>query len=129
MYMAKIYQKRHERHHFVNKTLVDVEEEIHYKIIFSHPEEMEKYEKQVKKDGGLYQFNKDTSIQEGKLPRMKGMKKGTYCWCDYTTYYLLYHAGYDFQESTSPYKCEIFIKKNGGWGPVKTSRPIKKLNK
>lgn len=103
--MAKIYQKRHQ--HTVNGVVVN--DVIHYKIIFSEPSEMKAFEKQVKLDGGRYNFDKDQSIQKGKLPKMSGMKEGDYCWCDYTTNYLL-NAGYEFKESTNPYKCEIYLK-------------------
>lgn len=110
MYTAKIYQYRHEIHHSSNKTLVEIEEWIDYKIVFSHPVERIKFEKWMKDNKGLYKFNKDTSRQEGKLPIVQGFKKGDYCFCDIFTYYLLHVADYLFKDTVSPYKAEIYYK-------------------
>ena len=54
MYTAKIIRHRHKYHHYLNEDLKSVEEETHFKIVFSHPDEMLAFEKWCKQNKGKY---------------------------------------------------------------------------
>jgi hypothetical protein len=109
MYTAKIIRHRHKYHHYMNDDLKDVLEEVHFKIIFSHPDEMQHFEAWCKKHRGRYDYDKENSCQRGKMPKLKIFKEET-CWCDIMGYYLLHVAGYTYHSSLEPYKGEIYLK-------------------
>ncbi len=111
MYTAKIIRHRHKYHHYLNDDLKDITEDTHFKIVFSFPEEMEKFETWIKNNGGKYDYNKEESKQEGKMPpAVDGLFKNEVCWCDVMTYYLLHVAQYTYHSALEPYKGEVYIK-------------------
>ena len=111
MYTAKIIRHRHKFHHYLNDDLKDVKEETHFKIVFSHPDEMDKFKAWIEKNKGEYNYNKEESKQEGKIPKkVDEMYEDEICWCDIMTYYLLHVAGYNYHSSIHPYKGEVYTK-------------------
>jgi len=84
MYTAKIIRHKHKYHHFLNEDLKSVTECTHFKIVFSHPDEMLAFEKWYKQNKGKYLYDKENSCQKGKLPEIKIFKKEI-CWCDIMT--------------------------------------------
>ncbi|MDQ6757917.1 MAG: hypothetical protein M3004_13390 [Bacteroidota bacterium] len=70
MNTAKIIRHRHKIHRYINDDLKSVEEETHFKIVFSAPSEMEKFKAWIKKNDGEYNYNKDACKQEGKMPQL-----------------------------------------------------------
>lgn len=109
MMVAKLIRHRHKYHHYVNDDLKAVEEDVHFKVVFSHPAEMDMFQAWCKKNKGEYKYNKDASKQEGKLPKLKEFVGDDICWCDIITYYLL-NNGYSFYSTIHPYKGEVYIK-------------------
>lgn len=109
MYTAKIIRHRHKHHHYVNDDLKSVTEETHFKIVFSHPDEMLDFEKWCKQNKGKYLYDKENSCQKGIFPEIKIFKKEI-CWCDIMTYYLLHIAGYKYHSSIHPYKGEVYTR-------------------
>lgn len=81
MYTAKIIRHRHKRHHYINDDLKSVEEETHFKILFSHPDEMGEFEKWCKQHNGDYVYDKENSCQKGTFPQLEIFKEEI-CWCD-----------------------------------------------
>ena len=111
MYTSKIIRHRHKTHYYINDDLKKVIEDTHFKIIFSHPIEMEKFVNWIDKNGGCYTYNKSECMQEGKMPpSVDEMFKDEICWCDVMTYYLLHVAGYTYHSSIHPYKGEVYTK-------------------
>lgn len=111
MKTAKIIRHRHKFHHYMNDDLKSVTEETFFKIVFSEPVEMDLFKEWIKKNGGLYDYNKEESKQEGKMPpAVDDLFKDEICWCDIMTYYLLHVAGYSYHSSLHPYKGEVYIK-------------------
>ena len=111
MKVAKIIRHRHKLHHYVNDDLKEVKEETFFKIVFSEPSEMDLFMAWIKKNGGVYDYNKEESRQEGKMPpAVDELFKDEICWCDIMTYYLLHVAGYTFHSALNPYKGEVYIK-------------------
>lgn len=116
MNTAKIIRHRHKIHHYINDDLKKVEEDVQFKILFSHPDEYDEFKNWVSKNGGEYKYNKDLSKQEGKFPKRIDVKFQTVaeeeiCWCDVFTYYLLHVAEYQFHSVIDgPYKGEVYIK-------------------
>jgi hypothetical protein len=109
MLTAKIIRHRHKYHHYMNDDLKDVLEEVHFKIIFSHPDEMKKFDDWCKKNRGKYDYDKENSCQRGKLPVIKIFREET-CWCDIMIFYLLHVADYTYHSALEPYKGEIYVK-------------------
>ncbi len=109
MHTAKIIRHRHKWEHFTNDDLKSVKEEIHYKIIFSDPAEMDLFKRWCRKYKGIYDFSKAYSYEKGKLPQVKFFSEKP-CWCDIMTYYLLHVADYSFHSNIEPYKGEVYIK-------------------
>jgi hypothetical protein len=110
MITAKIIRHRHKYHHYLNNDLKEVKEETHFKIIFSEPAEMQKFMQWCADHQGNYDYDKEHSCQKGKMPELDIFKEES-CWCDIMSYYLLHVAGYDFYDTISPYKGEIYIKR------------------
>ena len=81
MFTSKIIRHRHKYHHCLNDELKSVTEKTHFKIIFSHPYEMNDFEKWCKQNKGKYDYDKENSCQKGKLPQLK-IFKDEICWCD-----------------------------------------------
>lgn len=109
MYTAKIIRHRHKHHHYINDDLKSVEEETHFKILFSHPDEMDEFENWCKQHKGEYEYDKENSCQKGTFPQLEIFKEEI-CWCDIMTYYLLHEANYVYHSSIHPYKGEVFTK-------------------
>lgn len=109
MHTAKIIRHRHKWQHFTNDDLKSVKEEVHYKIIFSDPAEMDLFKWWCKKYKGNYDFSKEYGYENGKLPKVK-LFKDKACWCDLMTYYLLHVANYNFHSTLEPYKGEVYVK-------------------
>ncbi len=109
MIVAKIIRHRHKYHHYMNDDLKSVREDTHFKIIFSDPAELNKFEKWCVDHNGNYDYDKEESLQKGALPQLEQFKEEI-CWCDIMTYYLLHVAGYDFHSTIHPYKGEIYIR-------------------
>ena len=109
MYIAKIIRHRHKFYHYMNQDLKDVKEETHFKIIFSHPDEMQKFKKWCLLHKGKYDYDKENSLQKGKFPIIN-LFKDEICWCDVMTYYLLHIANYEYHSALSPYKGEVYLK-------------------
>ena len=109
MHTAKIIRHRHKHHHYVNDDLKSVTEETHFKIVFSHPDELIEFEKWCIENGGVYLYDKEHSCQKGKFPKIKIFKEEI-CWCDIMTYYLLHIAKYKYHSSIHPYKGEVYVK-------------------
>ena len=120
MYTAKIIRHRHKMHHYLNDDLKEVVEETHFKIVFSHPSEMRKFEKWCIKNHGKYDYDKEASRQNGKFPRLN-LFKDEICWCDIMSYYLLHVSGYEYHSSLHPYKGEVYIKRESDDG---SSKPV-----
>ncbi len=111
MNTAKIIRHRHKIHHYINEDLKSVNEETFFKIVFSHPSEMDLFKDWIERNGGLYEYNKEESRQEGKMPKaVDKLVEDEICWCDIMTYYLLHVAGYSYHSSIHPYKGEVYIK-------------------
>lgn len=108
-YTAKIIRHRHKYHHYLNDDLKSVTEETHFKIVFSHPEEMENFLEWCTQHNGLYDYDKPNSCQRGKLPEIAAFREEI-CWCDIMTFYLLQEAGYAYHSSIHPYKGEVYYK-------------------
>ena len=109
MLIAKIIRHRHKHHHYVNDDLKSVAEEVHFKIVFSHPDEMNNFKKWCKQNKGSYEYDKENSCQKGKLPQLK-IFKDEICWCDIMTYYLLHVVNYKYHSSIHPYRGEVYFK-------------------
>lgn len=111
MYTAKIIRHRHKIHHYINDDLKEVKEDTHFKIVFSHPDEMEKFKEWISKNKGEYNYNKEECRQEGTMPKkVDEMFEDEICWCDIMTYYLLHVGGYTYHSSIHPYKGEVYTK-------------------
>ena len=108
MYVAKIIRHRHKMHHYLNDDLKEVIEETHFKIVFSHPSEMRKFEKWCLRHQGKYDYDKEFCRQNGKFPKLN-LFRDEICWCDLMSYYLLHIAGYQYHSSIHPYKGEVYI--------------------
>ena len=93
----------------MNDDLKLVTEDTHFKIVFSHPDEMELFEKWCRQNKGKYVYDKENSRQTGKFPKLK-IFKDEICWCDIMTYYLLHVAHYKYHSSLHPYKGEVYIR-------------------
>ena len=111
MTTAKIIRHRHKFHHYINDDLKAVSEDVHFKIIFSDPEELDKFEQWCIKNKGKYDYNKEENKQYGKTPKLKIFKGQEVCYCDIMSFYLCHVAGYSFHSTIEPYKGEIFVKK------------------
>lgn len=109
MYVAKIIRHRHKYHHYLNDDLKEVKEETQFKIVFSHPDEMNLFKKWCKRNKGKYDYDKEHSKQLGKFPQLE-IFEDEICWCDIMTYYLVHVAGYDFHSTIHPYKGEVYTK-------------------
>ena len=109
MVTAKIIRHRHKYHHYMNDDLKEVTEETHFKIVFSDPAELIKFEKWCKANKGKYDYDKEQSCQRGKLPELK-IFKDEICWCDIMTFYLQHVGGYSYHSSIHPYKGEVYTK-------------------
>lgn len=111
MYTAKIIRHRHKFHHYINDDLKSVKEETFFKIVFSHPDEMDKFKEWISKNKGEYIYNKEECRQEGTMPKkVDEMFEDEICWCDIMTYYLLHVANYTYHSSIHPYKGEVYTK-------------------
>ena len=109
MHTAKIIRHRHKHHHYINDDLKSVREVTHFKIIFSDPAELIKFEKWCMKNKGSYDYDKDHACQNGTLPEIKIFKEEI-CWCDIMNYYLLHIAGFSFHSTIHPYKGEVYTR-------------------
>jgi len=112
MIIAKIIRHRHKHHHYINDDLKEVKEVVHYKITFSDPAEMELFKIWCVKNKGIYDYDKNHSCQNGKLPKIKAFKDEI-CWCDIMAYYLIHIAHYKFMSTIHPYKGEVYYKNLG----------------
>jgi hypothetical protein len=110
MTTAKIIRHRHKYHHYLNDDLKEVEEETYFKIVFSNPVELEKFEQWCRDNAGEYDYDKENSCQRGKLPKLE-LFQDEICWCDIMTYYLMHVENYEFYSTIHPYKGEVYIKK------------------
>ncbi|CAN5304548.1 hypothetical protein BH09BAC2_BH09BAC2_04940 [soil metagenome] len=111
MWVAKIIRHRHKDHHYLNDDLKSVSEDTHFKIAFSSPSEMDKFKKWISDNGGDYNYNKEESRQEGKMPKaVDNLFVDEICWFDIMTYYLIHIAGYNFHSTIHPYKGEVYLK-------------------
>lgn len=110
MTTAKIIRHRHKFHHYINDDLKAVSEDVHFKIVFSDPAEMELFEAWCVKNKGKYDYDKEESKQKGKMPKLKVFKGQEICFCDIMTFYLCHVAGYSFHSTIHPYKGEVFVK-------------------
>jgi len=110
MTTAKIIRHRHRFHHYINDDLKAVSEDVHFKIVFSDPAEMDLFEAWCIKNKGKYDYDKDENKQKGKTPKLKIFKGQGICYCDIMQYFLLHVAGYVFHSAIMPYKGEIYIK-------------------
>lgn len=111
MHVAKIIRHRHKYHHYMNDDLKEVKEDTHFKIVFSSPAEMDKFKQWIEVNGGEYNYNKEESRQEGKMPKsVDNLFHDEICWCDIMTYYLIHIAGYKFYSTIHPYKGEVYIR-------------------
>ena len=110
MYTAKIIRHRHKYHHYLNDDLKSVKEETHFKIVFSHPDELLHFENWCEANKGKYVYDKDQSCQRGTLPEITAFKEEI-CWCDIMSYYLLHIARYKYHSSIHPYKGEVYTRK------------------
>lgn len=114
MRTAKIIRHRHKMHHYINDDLKSVSEDVQFKIVFSSPDDMKSFLAFVKSNGGLYDYDKSSSRQNGKMPKIPALDEvmSSYCWCDIMSYYLLHVADFEFHSTIEPYKGEIYIHKN-----------------
>lgn len=110
MTIAKIIRHRHKFHHYINDDLKAVSEDVHFKIVFSDPAELDKFEKWCVKNKGKYDYNKDESQQKGKMPKLKVFQGKEVCWCDVMGFYLLHIEGYIYHSALEPYKGEVYHK-------------------
>lgn len=110
MTTAKIIRHRHKFHHYINDDLKAVSEEVHFKIVFSDPAEMDLFEAWCIKNKGKYDYDKEEGKQKGKMPKLKVFKGQEICFCDIITFYLCHVAGYGFHSTIHPYKGEVYIK-------------------
>lgn len=110
MKTAKIIRHRHRFEHYINDNLTAAENEVHYKIVFSDPDEFDRFCAWIKDNSGEYKFDKETNRQDGKLPELKIFEGKNPCWCDVCSFYLLELVGYAFHSTTSPYNGEIYHK-------------------
>lgn len=94
----------------MNDDLKEVTEETFFKIVFSDPDEYNKWCDWCKQCNGEYIYDKEASKQVGKMPEIDAFKDEI-CWCDIMTFYLLHEAGYEYHSSLSPYKGEVYVKK------------------
>lgn len=109
MYTAKIIRHRHKYHHYLNDDLKSVKEETHFKIVFSHPDELVLFEKWCLEHDGEYSYDKENSCQKGKFPKVE-IFKDEICWCDLMTYYLVHVANYEYHSPIHPYKGEVYVR-------------------
>lgn len=109
MFTAKIIRHRHKYHHYLNDDLKSVKEVTYFKIVFSDPEEFNAWKKWCVENKGLYDYDKENSCQNGKLPEVEAFRDEI-CWCDIMTYYLMHVAGYQYHSSIHPYKGEVYTK-------------------
>ena len=109
MYTAKIIRHRHKYYHYMNRDLKDVREETHFKIVFSHPEELGLFKAWCTENNGTYDYDKEHSCQRGKMPVIDILPDNI-CWCDIMTFYLMHIAGYKYHSSIHPYKGEVYYK-------------------
>jgi len=93
----------------MNDDLKDVREETHFKITFSDPAELKKFTDWCLEHGGIYDYDKEKSCQNGKQPNLE-IFQDEICWCDIIAYYLSHVANYRFHDTVSPYKGEIYIR-------------------
>lgn len=112
MKLAKIIRHRHKICKYLNDDLKSVEEDVHYKYVFSDPAEMQKMQDILGEYGGHYDYIKEENKQVGPFPDgLKDILGEDICWCDCFTYIVLEKMGYQFHSIiASPYKGEIYIK-------------------
>lgn len=112
MFTAKIIRHRHQTQSILNDRINHIDHEDHFKVIFSHPKEMEAFMKWCKDNGGEYKYNRANNIQEGELPeKIKDLFPEDVGWCDLATYFLLHVAGYLFYSTIDgPYKGEVYVR-------------------
>lgn len=110
MTTAKIIRHRHKFYHYINDDLKAISEDVHFKIIFSDPEELDKFEKWCVKNKGKYDYDKNENKQNGKIPKLKVFQGKDVCFCDIMQYFLLHVAGYSFHSALEPYKGEVYLK-------------------
>lgn len=112
MKVAKIIRHRHRIELYMNDTLTGVEEEIHFKILFSTIDEKKAFEKWVRDKGGEYEWdgNNNKVAEKSKIPEIEGYDSNSNCWCSVGQHYLLNVAGYIFHSTLTPFKGEIYIK-------------------
>lgn len=111
MFTAKIIRHRHKHHHYINDDLKSVTEETQFKIVFSHPDELIRFEIWCTENEGCYSYDKEKSMQTGTFPKLEIFKEEI-CWCDLMTYYLLHVAGYNYHSSIHPYKGEVYERES-----------------
>lgn len=108
MSTAKIIRHRHTFNHYINDSLVETERFDDYKIIFSDPAEMKRFQIWLKKYKGVYEWDDEAKeVAEGsKLPDLEGLG----CWCAVFAFYMDIH-GWQYHSSLNPYKGEVYTKK------------------
>lgn len=110
MTTAKIVRIRHRTEKFKNDERVDIDIQDEFKIVFSNPSEMKLFKDWIEKEGGKYDFDKETGFQLGEMPKPKIFEGEDICWCDLMSYYLLHVQGYKFHSAILPYKGEIYYR-------------------
>lgn len=110
MKTSKIIRHRHTYHHYMNDHLISVEDQDHWKLIFSDPNEMDRFQLWMKENKGEYVWDKEKNEHKGKTPDLKVFEGKDPCFCDIFTYYLTELAGYTFHSALLPYRIEIYTK-------------------
>lgn len=112
MQVAKIIRHRHRLEHYLNEVIRKVEEDVHYKILFSDPEEKKRWDAWLEQNGGKYEWNKDQDkvTEDSNLPELKEFEGQDICFCDVFTHYTLNIAGYSFHSTLNPFKGEVYVR-------------------
>lgn len=115
MKIAKLIRHRHRFDYYLNDTLRGVEEDVHFKILFSDLEEKKKFDEWLKEFNGYYKWDKEENkvTEDSKLPALEGYDPNELCWCEVAQFFLLNIADYELQFISSPYKMEVYVNNNG----------------
>lgn len=117
MFTAKLIRHRWEYQQILNGRVNYIEHEDHFKVVFSHPEEYNLFNKWCYENGGSYDWDRAKNKQVGDLPtKAKELFFEDVGWCDLITYYLLHVAGYSFHSVIADvaFKGEVYTKEERG---------------